>query len=437
MKTNVLEALRPSEWRPFKEHIKGWNRDRYKDLFMSGEWETNRNATRIYLPLETEQVHAPKPIEKALKKAGYKVHDYRKGLAQSIQDPNRKMKIGKLLAKYPNLVKKMQNDPRRQGKSDYEIVISRHPYDLLGMSTNRGWESCMNLSRGEAQRYIPMDIKHGTIIAYGIKKGKTPEEIRNQRNLKEPVCRVLIKPFINIEDENDIILGIENAVYGTSPPGFERAVMEWVDDIEQTDTLEKTIVVKAAKGLYSDNPNRDPMKIIVANADEPNYYEAQQIEKVKYEHLASNIKDMPDASDLVWAYAINAKPSVIQYHPSPSELLQLITISAIPYFIEYIKNPTDKVQVKAVQEDTYAISVIENPCEEAQMIAIRESLSFIQLIKNPTEKVQLLVVERAPQLIKHIMNPTERVQLAAVKKDFRVFDHIKNPADSVLNLLRS
>lgn len=36
--------------------------------------------------------------------------------------------------------------------TEYVIVLSRHPYDIAGMNTGRGWKSCMNLIYGEFAR---------------------------------------------------------------------------------------------------------------------------------------------------------------------------------------------------------------------------------------------------------------------------------------------
>ena len=43
-------------------------------------------------------------------------------------------------------------------ETEYLMVISKHPYDIGGMSTNRSWTSCMNLRGGENSNYVPIDI---------------------------------------------------------------------------------------------------------------------------------------------------------------------------------------------------------------------------------------------------------------------------------------
>jgi hypothetical protein len=54
------------------------------------------------------------------------------------------------------------------------------------MSTGRGWSSCM-AADGMHSRYLPRDIRHGTLVAYLVSE-KDPD-------ILEPLARVLIKPY--------------------------------------------------------------------------------------------------------------------------------------------------------------------------------------------------------------------------------------------------
>ena len=439
---HLNEALKPSEWREFKDYIKGWNKDRYHSIFSSPEHEHNRKAYRVYLPMigGGEIIHPPKQIEKFLKRAGYKVADYAKGLAQNIQNPKRQIKIGKLLAKQPELLKKFQDDPkRRSAKGEYEVVITRHPYDLLGMSTNRGWTSCMNLKTDETghtsdmgYRHIPMDIKHGTIAAYAIPKGKTPEQIRDQRNLKSPVARVLIKPFINIEDDQDIMLGIEDRVYGTPPSGFLETVLDWVNWVDDTDNLSKTIVAKLPDRLATDDEDGDMHRIFPSKDDkEGDFYDRQDIDNVKAD--PHSIQYIKEPSELTQLYAVKTEPSVIQYIEYPTDKVQILAISDDPTNFEFINNPSEKIQLIAVKSYGTMIKHIENPSEAVQLAAVEDFLRSIYFISNPTEKVQLYVVKKAPGLIGAIERPTEKTQILAITKDLHLIEKIKNPTQNVID----
>ena len=73
------------------------------------------------------------------------------------------------------------------------IIISRHPYDIAGMSTGRGWRSCMHLEDGQFNEYVPQTIAAGGLIAYLCNE--------DDKNIKNPKGRVLIKPFAPNYDE--------------------------------------------------------------------------------------------------------------------------------------------------------------------------------------------------------------------------------------------
>ncbi|NDK09021.1 hypothetical protein EOM39_07335, partial [Candidatus Gracilibacteria bacterium] len=100
-----------------------------------------------------------------------------------------------------------------------QIVISRDPYDIAGMSTDRKWHSCMELKNenenyderlrntnegGSYRYYVKNDLTEGSLIAYLIDK--------NDREIEAPYARVLIKPYINRQGDQ-IFLSPEARVY--------------------------------------------------------------------------------------------------------------------------------------------------------------------------------------------------------------------------------
>lgn len=222
----IEEALKPSEYRPF---VKGWDKSRWASLF-GGKY-------RLYLPLvqSSSKVTPNAQVVDFLDKNGFVVKDYTNNLA--IDTKGREKRIGSIVAKDP-LVKKMyDNDPARQGstvKANQIVVISRHPYDIASMSTDRGWTSCMNLHDGVNSHYIPIEIKAGTIIAYLVDKKDT--------NINNASARVLIKPFISVNadeyarktSDKDIVLGINKRVYGDASPEFLKTVNSWVTGVNKS-----------------------------------------------------------------------------------------------------------------------------------------------------------------------------------------------------------
>lgn len=114
------------------------------------------------------------------------------------------MKLTKLLArlKLTDLSKEyndyLSKEKKVENTEDTVIVISRHPYDIGGMSTDKEWDSCMNLVDGSNREYVLNDIENGTIISYLVDK--------NDPNINKPISRILIKPFVSTTDEKEYIL---------------------------------------------------------------------------------------------------------------------------------------------------------------------------------------------------------------------------------------
>ena len=205
-----MSALAPSQYR---KYVKGWDKARYSDLF--AKYNGDRNGYRIYLPLAQKptKIVVPKEIQQAINSRGYVVDDYRAGLAVD-SSGKRKIKIGKLLP--PELQQVFANDPVRQAKSDaYTVVISRHPYDIAGMSTGRGWTSCMDLNGGINRRFVEKDVTHGSLIAYLVPS--------TDLDLKNPTARILLRVYTSKGRK-----GLwPSRIYGTGSPQFYATVRRW------------------------------------------------------------------------------------------------------------------------------------------------------------------------------------------------------------------
>lgn len=203
-------------------------------------------------------------IIKALQDNNFKVKDYIKGTATDKYD--REVKIGKILQRFnPELLQKFNNDVNREASKDKNqlVVISKSPYDIGGASTDRGWNSCMNLYTGNNAQYINCDIEQGTIIAYLIDV--------NDLNISNPQARIFIKPFINIKNKKDIIYYPESVVYGTAPKSFEVFINKIFEKYHP-----KSGIYSLAPYLYNDMEDQEKIidftKIISNNRD-------KQIEK--------------------------------------------------------------------------------------------------------------------------------------------------------------
>lgn len=230
------------------QYRRQWDPKTYDRIFKNYPVEMrDRNAFRLYLQYETDYasqyVAAPYPIANALHLLGYLATDYAAGLATQTTG-KRVMKIGKLLAKEPDLLKTFMNDPRRALKKHRKkmVAISRHPYDVAGMSSGRGWTSCMNIADGMNSRYVMDDVMAGTIIAYLI--------YEDDKNIQHPISRILIKPFHNYNDSSDTILVAEEKQYGTNDETFGEIVEEWIKTVNGSD---KQGLYCIAPELYKDS----------------------------------------------------------------------------------------------------------------------------------------------------------------------------------------
>jgi Ran GTPase-activating protein (RanGAP) involved in mRNA processing and transport len=128
---------------------------------------------------------------------------------------------------------------------DLEVVISRAPIDIAGMSTGRRWTSCMAKGR-EHHNFVPKEIAAGTLVAYLAH--------REDKNLRYPLMRVLLKPF---RDENNDTILVPNHVYPKQHdvPGNSRArdallhtVLEFVRPLHQG----KTGTFQMDSSIYED-----------------------------------------------------------------------------------------------------------------------------------------------------------------------------------------
>ena len=189
---------------------------------------------------------------------GYKTDDYLSGLAYHRDTPERKLKINKIFEKHEihneptrftnkkgtnlSLSQAYAADPMRSSKgNEKQIVISRNRYDVAGMSTGRGWTSCMNLVNGCNKHYVKHDLRHGTLTAYLTNKGD--DDIQN------PSARLNIKQFTSYNEPPTFIP--ERGVYGSAPETFRTTVKDWVD---KNYPKKPGIYAKKAE-LYNDDGN--------------------------------------------------------------------------------------------------------------------------------------------------------------------------------------
>lgn len=202
---------------------------------------------RIYLPVEGSDFFVKsdvyRKIRNILSMAKYDF-DYIDGYAWDRDKPKNKIRILKVLTKLslsndflkgelPEISKAYINDPARDLKNSKTnmVVLSQHPYDIAGMSTGRGWTSCMNLDTGCNRRYVEEDVKGGVFIAYFTNS--------NDTNIEKPFGRVLIKPYVkdgwssSIYDSRsyDNVYFLPNiSAYGSFTSEGSEVVNKWLEE---------------------------------------------------------------------------------------------------------------------------------------------------------------------------------------------------------------
>lgn len=207
----------------------------FKQLVSLPGAKKSKRVDRVYVPLgrDVSSSRTYQRIKQALEDEGYKLIDYLKGIAKD--DYGRRIKLGKALTKLKltNLRDHYNTDEIRAASDRVQgyIVFSKHQYDLASMASGRKWtnKSCMDLYRSRvADDYITADIDQGTFIAYYI----TPDDF----NLQDPVGRVLVKPFVSVDNADDIFYSTAaSRIYGDPPDGFLEKVDSILENIQNVD----------------------------------------------------------------------------------------------------------------------------------------------------------------------------------------------------------
>jgi hypothetical protein len=187
-------------------------------------------------------------------------------------------KIGKLLKKlrpaysdspqYDGIADSFRDDPlRQQNRKPYLVVVSKHPYDVLGASTDRNWNSCVNLGGGivydskkeatkgmNAERLID-SLYSPFMVAYLV----DPDDVNIQGKImiQRPLSRILIYPFKGNESDEDNIdynwsIG---DMYGINHTKFYDIVYSWVEELNES--LGESEIYKRIDDVYYDNFNEE------------------------------------------------------------------------------------------------------------------------------------------------------------------------------------
>jgi hypothetical protein len=252
-----------------------WNPKYLEKEFRESPLEKDRQAYRLFIPLGSPVKYR---IIKLFDKYGLKLISYKTGKVVSpVPGATYPLNIGAvlndlinnkgLMKKYDIILRNPEdkkeaiellrlfakdNDNRQKddgtttiGPDDEPkwIVISRHPYDIAGMSTGREWTSCQNLVSGGLCQYVPQDIAAGSIVAYLIKDSDRTETVNKGDVLRNPLSRTMIVPYIN--NRGETAYGISNKQYtkDNRNPIFPIIVKQWVDELNKSKRLSGSFMI--------------------------------------------------------------------------------------------------------------------------------------------------------------------------------------------------
>lgn len=204
-----------------KEHQMTPNEVSFADRHYQGEIQRHKEATkqisgnlfpaeqdRIVIPLENGQHPTKTAVEDHLHSNGFHSTDYRAGLTKDKY--NRDVTIGKALTRTgasKNLIDQFAVHQKTIAEqpdttSHLQVVISKHPHDVIGMSQGTDWglrpdeiskrdtyptQSCMRFGTEQHNVYIPFELNAGTHVAWLTHKG--------DNEAKEPLARITLRPF--------------------------------------------------------------------------------------------------------------------------------------------------------------------------------------------------------------------------------------------------
>lgn len=393
MEVNVsLSALKPSVYREF---VKGWDKTRYDALFRM--FTDNPKAYRIYLdPADVDSSVSEDSIDSrvlsALQAKGIKIDDYVGGYG--IDSHGRRVKLGRALDSEV-LRQRFANDPIRQAskKGEFACVISRHPYDIAGMSADRGWTSCMSIPTshpgtvlknnrrlrnypdtnkpipresivnhgGSNARYLKPMINAGTLIAYWIR--------RTDENINHPSARILLKVY---KDGTGAIMLRPSDMYGTAPKQFSATVAEWCDKVNKEFFHVKTLVTyDLASGQYSDASDPDDVDTMPKTFDESHIeHIAQTLGSGDYDtvrRLVRMLVIVPDDTDPNQTFPALASALNIAIHKglvrSPISLLEHVLGTLKQMIVEPDLSPVIDDAYKSIASSCgmLAEAVLESP----------------------------------------------------------------------------
>jgi hypothetical protein len=235
------EAVTFNSYKPYHKYLDGKDQQIYKEYFKRFA-DHDKNYYRIYFDIEVDpnkwQIRIPQEIIDYMNWYRYPIKDYIKGIC--IDKDGREIKIGRLFVKLgrEDLLKAYEDSKNNTLKDkEYTVVISRHPYDIIGQSTGRGWSSCMDINDPRYDKEfvetwygLSKQLKQGHLVSYLLRK--------KDRNIENPISRITIVrnswPYgSQMGTDTKSPMKVDNHVYGVTVQEHMELLQMWVGAFNQ------------------------------------------------------------------------------------------------------------------------------------------------------------------------------------------------------------
>ena len=179
---------------------------------------------RTIIKLQDTQIKdiiPPEEIIDYLDSLGYVITDYRMGkcvkkgvTGESPEESDRRLKHEIKIGGMIKSVEMKKTFDQRLSESTLKnnsriLIISHHPYDIAGMSTDKDWTSCMNVRDGFAKETPWRQIEYGGMVCYLMNES---DWTRDNDDINKALARIAIKRLIS--DNSAFMFHLENKIYG-------------------------------------------------------------------------------------------------------------------------------------------------------------------------------------------------------------------------------
>jgi ribosomal protein S13 len=167
-------------------------------------------------------------------------------------------RVQKLKKEYEDLIKNNPDTEDILRKQNYEKLSRGEDIDFDGMKKKFDDAAAVSKKidklereiesrkeRGQNVKYIIEDVKEGSLVSYLINK--------NDKDIKNPISVLNIKPYINEQNKNDFILVSDEQMYGQGRPEFKQTVDNILSEING---VGKEGFYCLNEKLYADSPER-------------------------------------------------------------------------------------------------------------------------------------------------------------------------------------